>query len=184
MELRGEIRGLRERRLTDLPVLSIPRRIGIAVGCGVAGLAGLVVPFLLYGLYSDAHSALELPMAATAWTFGLDHFEANGYAWWPIVVGTVLLVVLSIAFGTVFAGVADRFLALRTIPETIGAGLVWGFVTWTFFWYMLLPIAREGAPFRATLDSSVFVAPIWVFVLGFTILGLVTSIVYTAARRS
>lgn len=184
MQLRSELRvGMRTRDVSDVPVTSIPQRAEIALASGLTGGIALLVPFVLYGWLSDEHSALELPMAAIAWLFGLEHFEQNGYAWWPIVLGLILLGALFAAFGAFFGAVADRFLGLITIPETLGAGFAWGFVTWTFFWYMLLPIARDGAPFRATADSSLFVAPSWVWILGFTILGLATSLAYAASRR-
>jgi hypothetical protein len=186
MELRRELRfGLRERRpLSIAPVRTIPRRIVIAVACGLAGGIGLATPLVLYGWASDGHSALELPTAATGWLFGVEHFEQNGYAWWPIVVGAALLLALWVAFGVVFAGVADRFLGLRTIPEAMGAGLAWALVTWLLSWYTLLPIARDGAPFRETADSALFVAPNWVWILGFTALGVATALVYAALRRT
>ena len=78
---------------------------------------------------------------------------------------------------------------LRSILSTrhkalIAAGFAWGFVSWMFFWYTLLPIARDGAPFRVSAASSMFVAPTWVFLVGFTVLGVVTSVTYRALRRS
>ena len=53
-----------------------------------------------------------------------------------------------------------------------------------FFWYMLLPIARDGAPFRApAFDPLLFTAPNWVWILGFTLSGLVIAVGYAALRR-
>ncbi|HEV8103555.1 MAG TPA: hypothetical protein VGP69_07465, partial [Gaiellaceae bacterium] len=144
---------------------------------------GMAVPIVLYGWLNSGHSALELPMAATSWLFGLGHFTQNGYQWGSIVVGLLLLAGYGIVHGAVFGGVADRFLNLRTLPETIGAGITWGFVSWLFFWYTLLPIARDGAPFRTTAVSSLFVAPTWVFVVGFAVLGVATSLTYRLVRR-
>jgi hypothetical protein len=137
-------------------------------------------------------------MAATAWVFGMSHFTQNGYEWGSIVVGMLLLAGYAIASGAIFGGIADRFLRLRTLPETIGAGFAWGFVSWLFFWYTLLPIAHDGAPFYSTvvtgavttplglvgIVSAVSVAPIWVFVLAFAVLGLVTALAYAALTRT
>jgi hypothetical protein len=81
-------------------------------------------------------------------------------------------------------GMALRFLNLRTLPETLGAGIAWGFVSWLFFWYTLLSIARGGAPFHATAASSSYVAPTWVFLVGFAILGVATSLAYRVLRRT
>jgi len=108
----------------------------------------LVGTLVLYDWFSAGHSALELPMAATSWAFGLDHFAQNGYLWRSIVVGALLVAGDGLVHGIVFGGLADRFLMLQTLPETIGAGIAWGFVSWLFFWDTLLPIARGGAPFR------------------------------------
>jgi membrane associated rhomboid family serine protease len=99
------------------------------------------------------------------------------------VAGIGLLALYALVHGAVFGAVADRFLRLRTLPETIGAGLAWGFVSWMFFWYTLLPIARGGAPFRLTVTSNMFVAPTWVFLVGFSMLGIVTSLTYWILHR-
>lgn len=164
-------------------VLSARRKALIAVTAGLAGALGMALPIVIYGWANAAHSALELPMAATSWILGLGHFTQNGYQWWSIVVGIVLLTAYGLMHGAIFGAVADRFLRLRTLPETLGAGLAWGFVGWMFFWYTLLPIARGGAPFHATVTSSLFVAPTWVFVVGYAILGLATSLAYFVMRR-
>jgi hypothetical protein len=164
-------------------ILSTPRKALIATAAGLAGGLGMAVPLIVYGWANAAHSALELPMAATAWLFGLGHFAQNGYQWWPIVAGIGLLALYALVHGAVFGAVADRFLRLRTLPETIGAGLAWGFVSWMFFWYTRLPIARGGAPFRLTATSNMFVAPTWVFLVGFTMLGIVTSLTYWILHR-
>jgi hypothetical protein len=135
------------------------------------------VPIVLYDWVSSAHSALELPMAATAWVFGLGHFVQNGYQWWPIAIGALVLLAYGVLHGMIFGAVADRFLELRTLPEALGAGIAWGFVAWLFFWYTLLPVARDGAPFPA-------VAPIWTYVVAFAALGLATSLAYLRLRRA
>ncbi len=51
------------------------------------------------------------------------------------------------------------------------------------FWYMLLPIARDGAPFRPTaVAPGRFVAPNWAWILAFTLSGLATGACYRALR--
>jgi|SRR5581483_501558 len=176
--------------------LAVPSKAAIATTAGIAGILGLALPVVLYDWFSAGHSALELPMAATAWVFGLSHFEQNGYLWGSILVGTLLMIGYGVLHGAVFSGFTDRFLPLETLPETIGAGLAWGFVSWLFFWYTLLPMARGGAPFHATgasllsvfAASNVFgatlsVAPVWVFVVGFAVMGVATALAYRVARR-
>ena len=156
--------------------LSTRTKAFIATTIGLAGGLVMALPLVLYGWASSAHSALELPMAATSWMFGLGHFTQNGYQWTSIALGTLILAVYGIAHGAVFGGFADRFLRLTTVPEALGAGLAWGFVSWMFFWYTLLPITKGGAPF-------LFVGPTWVFLVGFALLGMTTSLVYLTLRR-
>ena len=124
-------------------------------------------------------------MAATAWLFGLVHFSQDENLWWPIVLGTAVLAVYWALSGVAFAALAHRFSRISHPAWTIAAGAAWGFVSFIFFWYMLLPVARDGAPFRATaLDPLLFTAPNWVWILGFTLSGLVIAVSYAALRRS
>jgi hypothetical protein len=167
-----------------VPSLSTRSKAAIATSAGLAGVTGLVAPIVLYDWFNAGHTALELPMAATSWAFGLDHFAQNGYLWGSIVVGALLLVGYGVLHGIVFGAIADRFLMLQTLPETLGAGIAWGFVSWLFFWYTLLPITRGGAPFRLIGPSSLFVSPTWVFVVGFAVLGVSTALGYRFTRRA
>ena len=152
---------------------------------GLAGGLALAAPLVIWDWAHSAHRALELPMAATSWVFGLQHFSHDQNLWWPIVLGVVLLGLYTAVSGLAFAGLADRVFALESpVPALVG-GAAWGFVSFMLFWYMLLPITRDGAPFRAAPgDPAFFVAPNWVWILGFTLLGLVSGAVYAALRRS
>jgi hypothetical protein len=182
------------------PGIALSAKAFIATASGLAGAVGVAFPLVIYGWASSTHTALELPMAATAWLFGLGNFTPNGYDWSSIAVGALALAAYGILGGAVFGGFADRFLRLTTLPETLGVGLAWGFVNWMFFWYTLLPAARDGAPFHPGAVSVVLgsntwgapetltavalaVAPIWVFLVGFTLLGLATALVYRLSRR-
>lgn len=103
--------------------------------------------------------------------------------WWPIVLGAALLGVFSAVSGVAFAGLADRVFGLTRPPSAIVAGAAWSFVSFVFFWDMVLPIARDGAPFRVqALDPQLSAAPNWVWIVGFTALGLVTGAAYAALR--
>jgi hypothetical protein len=188
MEARSELHVRRwhhwQAPVSELKPLVPTRKVTIALTCGIVGGLVMALPILLYDWVKAAHSALELPMAATAWLFGLDHFAQNGYHWWPIAIGALFLLGYWVLHGAVFGAVADRFLKLRTLPETLGAGLAWGFVGWLFFWYTLLPIARDGAPFRATAASSLLVAPNWIYIVAFAALGVATSLAYWVLRRA
>jgi hypothetical protein len=136
------------------------------------------------GWAKASHSALELPMAVTGWLFGLNHFARNGYHWWPIVIGALFLLAYWALQGLVFAGLADRVYRLRTLAGSLALGAVWSVASWLFFWYMLLPIARDGAPFRVTAAvPTAFVAPSWVWILGFAVSGVVTGGIYRALSR-
>ncbi len=122
-------------------------------------------------------------MAVTAWLFGLDHYARNSYHWWPIVVGTLFLLAYWGAQGLAFAGIGDRVYRVRTLMGSLVLGGVWSFVSFMFFWYMLLPIVRDGAPFRVTaIAPGSFVAPNWVWIVAFTLSGFATGACYQALR--
>lgn len=167
----------------SLRTLVAPRRVAAGVTVGLAGGALLALPVVLYDWAKAGHSALELPMAAAAWPFGLNHFAQNGYRWSPIVVGAVLIVAYAILSGLLFAGIADRVFSITTIEGSIAAGFAWGIASFMVFWYVVLAIARDGAPFRMTAASSAMVAPTWVFILGFVAFGVVSGMVYRSLRE-
>ena len=149
----------------------------VGVGCGVGGGMVMAAPLVIYDWANATHSALELPMAVTAWLFGLDHYVRNGYHWWPIVIGALLLLVYWSVLGVVYAAVAERVYRVRTWLGSVALGGFWSFASFMLFWYMLLPIARDGAPFRATVAApAMFVAPNWVWILAFTLSGVVTGL--------
>jgi hypothetical protein len=157
----------------------------LEVGCvaGVLGGIALALPLILWDWVHAGHRALELPMATTAWLFGLDHFSHSTYFIGSIVVGFVLLGVYWAVSGLVFTGLADRLLGIATIAKSLAAGAAWSFVSFIFFWNMLLPIARDGAPLRAaSVAPGLFVAPDWVWTVAFTAFGLVTGAVYASMR--
>jgi len=150
---------------------------------GFAGGLAMGAPLVIYDWAKSGHSALELPMAVTAWLFGLDHFARNGYHWWPIVIGAALLLAYWSLTGLAFAGLADRVYGLRSMSGCLALGLAWSVVGFLFFWDMLLPIARDGAPFRVnTVAPGQFVAPNWTWILGFTLLGAATGACYRRLR--
>jgi hypothetical protein len=142
----------------------------------------MAVPLVVYDWVKAGHAALELPMAVTGWLFGLEHFAQNGYRWWPIVIGAALLIAYLLVSGLVFAGLADRVFTVETLAGSLAAGFAWAVASFMFFWYMLLPIARDGAPFRATAASTLLVAPTWVWIVGFVALGLASGLAYRAVR--
>jgi hypothetical protein len=157
------------------------RLVAIGVAAGVGGGLVLAAPVVIYDWVRASHAALELPMAVTGWLFGLDHFVRNGYHWWPIVIGALFLLAFWAILGLAFAGIADRVYRVRTLAGSLALGAVWSFVSFMFFWYMLLPIARDGAPFRQTAaTAAAFVAPNWVWILGFALSGLATGIFHRA----
>ncbi|HZO98415.1 MAG TPA: hypothetical protein VFB42_13725 [Gaiellaceae bacterium] len=155
------------------------------IAAGVGGGIALAAPLVVYDWAKAGHTALELPAAVTAWLFGLEHFAQNGYRWWPIVIGALFLLAYWAVLGTAFAGLADRVYRVRTLAASLTLGAVWSFVSFMFFWYMLLPIARDGAPFRQTaVAAGELVAPNWVWILGFALSGLVTGACYRALRAA
>src|SRR5438093_6151231 len=142
------------------------RLTAIGVSAGVGGGLVLGAPLVIYDWAKASHSALELPMAVSGWLFGLDHFARNGYQWWPIVIGALFLLAYWGVQGLAFAGLAERVYRVRTLSGSLVLGAVWSFASFMFFWYMLLLIARDGAPFRVTaLAAGSFVAPNWAWIL-------------------
>ena len=159
--------------------------LAVGVASGLLGGLALAVPIVIWDWVRSSHRALELPMAATAWPFGLDHFSHDQNLWWPILLGIVLLAAYWALAGVVFVALADRTYRVSHPAAAILAGAAWSFVTFIFSWYMLLPVARDGAPFRSTIaDPRLYTAPTWVWILGFTLSGLVIGAFYGAFRQS
>lgn len=159
----------------------------LVTGSAAGLLAGVLmsIPLLLWDWARASHIALELTTAPTAWLFGLDHFSHDTYRAGPIAIGIVALAVYWIASGLVFTAIADRLFGIDSAVESVIAGAAWSFVNFLFFWYMLLPIARDGAPFRETaVAPGLFVAPNWVWILAFTIFGVATGAFYALLRPS
>jgi hypothetical protein len=179
-------------RLRRRPHLQpLPREVldqhPIALAGTVSGLVGglvMAVPLVVYDWANASHAALELPMAVSAWLFGLNHFEQNGYIVWPIVVGALILLAYWIVNGLAFAALAERVYRVSSLVGSLALGFVWSFVSFVFFWYMLLPIARDGAPFRLAAGGAGFVAPSWVWILGFTVFGLAIGASYRLVQRA
>lgn len=166
-----------------LRTLVAPRRISAGVSIGIVGVVVLAAPLVIYDWASSAHSALELPMAAAAWVFGLEHFAQNDYLWRPIVVGAVLLVAVWMLAGLAFAGLADRVFSVKTLIGSLVGGFAWGVATFLMFWSMLLEIAHDGAPLRQTAAAGPFVAPNWVWIVGFVLSGLAVGFGYRVLRE-
>jgi hypothetical protein len=163
---------------------STGRLIAAGAGAGLAGLVVLALPLVIYDWAKASHSALELPMAVTGWLFGLEHFARNDYLWWPIVVGALFAIAYCAVMGIAFAGLASRVYRIGSLAGALALGAAWSIVSFLFFWDMVLPIARDGAPFRVTaVEPAAFVAPDWVWILAFALSGLATGITYRLLAR-
>jgi hypothetical protein len=161
------------------------RLLGIGIVSGLFGGAALAAPLLVWDWIRTGHRALELPMAVTSWPFGLQHFSHTQNLWWPIVIGAALIAFYAVVSGVVFAFVADRVFGLDGLVPSLAGGAAWSLVNFLFVWDMLLPIARDGTPLRTTLlHPALFVAPNWVWILGFTVFGLVMGATYATLHRS
>lgn len=153
--------------------------IETGVGAGLAGGLVMTLPLLIWDWARPSHLALEFPTAATAWLFGLQHFSHSSYAFWPIVLGFASLGLYWLASGIAFTGIADRVYGITGLGKSLVLGAAWAVVNYIFVWYMVLPIARDGDPFRATASSpGLFVAPDWVWVVAFTGFGLAVGACY------
>jgi hypothetical protein len=157
----------------------------VMVGLEAGLLAGILMtlPLLIWDWVKPSHVALEYPTAAAAWLFGLDHFSHVTYRFWPIVLGFTFLALYWILSGIAFTGIADRLYGLTSVGKSLVAGAVWGVVSFVLFWYVLLPIARDGSPFRATARApDLFVAPNWVWIVSFCVFGLALGGLYARLR--
>lgn len=179
---------MRDRTTTEV---GESRRLGttelfaVGLGSGLFGGIALVAPIVIWDWVRAGHHAFELPMAATAWLFGLEHFSHERYLAWPLVIGVALLTAYVALSGLAFTALADRVYGATRPLASLAAGFAWSFVSFIFFWDMLLPIARGGAPFRAASGAAgLFVAPTWLWILAFTLLGLVTGACYAILRPS
>jgi hypothetical protein len=165
------------------PRLAARREVGVGVVAGLAGGVALLAPIVIWAWNAAGHGAFDVFMAPTAWLFGLQHYSQTSYLGWSTLLGIVLTVAYVVVSGLAFTALADRVYGIRGPVGAIAGGLAWGFVSFMFFWYMLLPLARAGAPFRAApATPDLFVAPTWVWILGFTLLGLVSGLCYGALR--
>jgi hypothetical protein len=170
---------------TAPPPLAFVEWLAVGLGSGLFGGLALALPIVLWDWARSGHLAVELPMAATAWLFGLEHFSHDGYLVWSLVIGVAFLSAYVALSGLVFTALADRVFGIVGRFASLAAGAAWAFVSFVFFWDMLLPIARDGVPFRTAPGAGqAFVAPNWVWILGFTLFGLVTGACYAALRPS
>lgn len=174
----------RSTRSRTRPEVLAPREwVAVGSAAGILGGIFMALPLILWDWVKTTHLALELPMAATAWLFGLNHFSHVTNRPGPIVIGIVFLALYWIVSGLAFTGLADRLYGITRLGPSLVAGAAWGFVNFMFFWYMLLPIARDGAPFRATLLAPLqFVAPNWVWILSWSVFGVATAVFYAVLR--
>lgn len=163
-------------RLT-VPNVLTSRLTALGVASGIIGGIVLALPLLFWDWANGGHSALEYPMAVSGWLFGLNHFEQNGYVAWAIVVGALFVLLYAALHGVAFAAIAERVYQVRTLIGSLALGALWSVFSWMLFWYMVLPIARDGAPLRQTA-AGLWVAPNWIWILGYTAFGLATGLAY------
>src|SRR5262245_31020456 len=165
--------------------LSSRGMVAVGVTAGLLGGVVLAAPILIWDWVRTGQRGLELPMAATAWLFGLDRFSHDENLWGSIVLGAILLAVYWALSGIAFTALAERVRPPLQTAWAIVAGAAWSFASFIFFWYMLFPIARDGAPFRAPrFDPLLYTAPNWVWILGFTLSALAIAGSYAALRGS
>jgi hypothetical protein len=161
-----------------------PTIAAAGIASGLIGGLVLGLPIVLYDWANGSHSALELPMAVTAWLFGLDRFDANGYDAWSIVIGALFLVLWWAISGLAYAALAERVYDVKSWAGSLSLGAAWSFVSFMLIWYMLLPIARDGEPFRELPGSAAFVAPNWIWILAYSAFGVATAVSFRLLRGS
>ncbi len=181
VEARAEFLHKPHLRLT-VPQALKARTALVGLGCAAFSGAVLALTFILWDWTHGAHSALEYPMAVSGWLFGTNHFTPNGYQAWPIVVGALFLLGYFAVSGIAFAALAERVYHVRTLAGGLALGAVWSFFSWMLAWYMVLPIARDGAPIGGPAGAGQ-VAPSWVWILGYTAFGLAAGLAYVALAQ-
>lgn len=62
--------------------------------------------------------AFELPLAATAWLFGLQQVSNDRYLAWSLVIGVALLAAYAALSALVFTGLADRVFGVTGLPAS------------------------------------------------------------------
>ena len=82
--------------------------VAVGLGSGLLGGIALALPIVLWDWSRSGHLAFELPMAASAWLAGLQHFSHEHYMAWSLVIGVALRVGYAVLSGLVVTGLADR----------------------------------------------------------------------------
>ena len=110
--------------------------VAVGVTAGLLGGIALAAPVVIWDWVRTGQRALELPMAATSWLFGLDHFSHDENLWGSIVLGAILLAVYWAMSGIAFTALAERVEPPLGVAWAIVAGAAWSFASFIFFWYM------------------------------------------------
>lgn len=150
-----------------------------AVAGLVGGACGLVA-LMLYGLFSDARSFWDAPMAVWSWVFGIEHYTRNapGDHVWPVILGIIGFLALTAILGILFAGL----LSLAGAPgdaATLVSGVLFALAVWLIVRYAIVPL-NDG---EANLIRSSAVASQWYWWLSWAILGLGLGVSFDAERR-
>lgn len=126
-------------------VSSLPDIIGL--GGAIAGLGAGVVMAIVSAIIAGLRGVdiwLEAKQIAAPLFPGFDP-SALGFALGPIVVGTLIHLLLSAAFGATFSIVTRRLLKL---PSDMGipvlSGLIYGFALWTLAFFIVLPMLNPA----------------------------------------
>lgn len=144
-----------------------------AVGGLIAGIAMAMFAMIVAGIAGDGFWAP--PRAITANIFGTER-AGSDFAFGPVVVGMMLHMMLSAAFGLGYAlliGAATKRLALGT---QFVAGMAWGIVLWAGNTYVIAELLNGRDLFT---DAT----PAWAWFVGHLMFGALLAVIYDRWRR-
>jgi hypothetical protein len=161
---------------TRISVLQNPSLVWLgkaAVAGVVAGMAMAMVAMVIAAIAGDGFWAP--PRALTGTLFGAE-YAGSGFALGSVVVGMIVHMMLSAAFGVVYAllvGLATR--ALGVGPQ-VAAGMAWGLVLWAVNTFLIAPRLSGGELMTEAM-------PAWTWLAVHLLFGAMLGLLYAAWRR-
>jgi hypothetical protein len=147
----------------------------VGLGGALAGLSGGIAMVIVAILVSAAKGDdvfLEVKQIAGV-VYGTSAIAEPGFVAGPVLVGLVIHLIVSMAFGAIFGIVMRRLLHLTSDFGTLVlAGMIYGMFIWMAGYFVVLPIINP-----LLLQSY---AP--AFIIEHLVYGLVTGLVYTWLR--
>jgi hypothetical protein len=161
---------------TRISVLQNPSLVWLGKAAVAGVVAGIVMAMAAMVIAAIAgHGFWAPPRAITGTVFGAE-YAGSGFAVGSVVVGMMLHMMLSAAFGVVYAllvGLATRTLA--TGPQVV-AGMAWGLVLWAVNTFLIAPQLAGGELLTEAM-------PAWTWLVVHLLFGAMLGLLYAAWRR-